>query len=176
MSSLRPSSGVKASPVVAVATAVACAGLAIPHHAVAQVTGGEEHCVVNVRTDDVLNVRRVPDNSDLIVNTHPHDEWGVIVTGECQGNWCPIEARHDAGWVHRHYISMVSPSLYCVTGVAPGDRLNVRAWPSSQSKVLTSLRRNQCDISFLPYATNGWRKIRVDGWQGWVNRRHLSGE
>jgi len=71
---------------------------------------------------------------------------------------------------------MVSPSLYCVTGVAPDDRLNLRAWPSPQSKVLARLPRNQCDIAFLPYARNGWQKIRVAGWEGWVNRRYLSGQ
>ena len=70
----------------------------------------------------------------------------------------------------------MSPSLYCVTGVAPGDRLNLRAWPSPQSKVLVRLSPNQCDIAFLPYARNGWQKIRVAGWEGWGTRRYLSGQ
>ena len=58
--------------------------------------------------------------------------------------------------------------MYCVSGVARGDELNLRAYPSPQSRVITQLHRRQCDIAFLPYAAGNWQKIRVDGWQGWV--------
>jgi hypothetical protein len=71
---------------------------------------------------------------------------------------------------------MVSPALYCVTGVARGDRLNLRAFPAATSRIVTRLSRNQCDIAFLPYATGTWQKVRVDGYEGWVNRRYVSAE
>lgn len=158
------------------ALAAGVPSLLAAHPARSQVIAGEEHCVVSVRSDDGLNVRKLPSAGSTIVNTLRHNECGVIVTAECNGNWCPVEARHDTGWIHRRYISMVSPSLYCVTGVALGDALNLRAWPSPQSRVLTRLPRNQCDIAFLPYASDGWQKIRVAGWEGWINRRFVSGE
>ncbi len=136
----------------------------------------EEHCVVNVATDDVLNVRRQPSSSSDIASRLRFNECDVIVVGDCQGNWCPVEARHDTGWVHKHYISMVSPYLYCVAGVAQDGHLDLRKWPSPGSKHLTRLRHDQCDIAFLPYATNNWQKIRVGGWEGWVERQFLSGQ
>lgn len=142
----------------------------------AQVVTGEEHCVVNVAPTDSLNVRRLPNSSSRVVNRLRHNACGVIVTGACQGNWCPVEANHDTGWINRRFISMVSPSLYCVAGVATADMLNVRAYPSPQSRVVTRLAHNSCGIAFLPYATQGWQKIRVDGWEGWVNRRFVSGQ
>jgi SH3-like domain-containing protein len=142
----------------------------------AQVVLGEEHCVINVRSDDALNVRQRPSSSSRVVATLPYGNCGIIVTGECRGNWCPIEDGHDAGWVNRRFISMVSPALYCVTGVSRGDRLNLRAFPSATSRVVRRLPRNQCDIAFLPYATGSWQKVRVDGYEGWVNRRYLSAE
>ncbi|MCJ8519225.1 SH3-like domain-containing protein [Pseudorhizobium tarimense] len=142
----------------------------------AQVVSGEEHCVVNIRADDVLNVRRQPSAKASIASRLRHNDCGVIVTGACHGDWCPVEARHDTGWVHSRYISMVSPSLYCVTGVSSNDRLNLRRWPSPQSQVVTTLPPNQCDIAFLPYATDGWQKVRVEGWEGWVDRRFVSGQ
>ncbi len=71
---------------------------------------------------------------------------------------------------------MVSPAMYCVSAVAPGDELNLRAFPSPQSRVVARLPRRQCDIAFLPHAVGKWQKIRVGGWQGWVNRRYLSGQ
>lgn len=137
---------------------------------------GEEHCVVNVRANDRLNMRERPSASSPIVARKRYSECGILVTGGARGNWVPVEDGHAIGWVHRHYIAMVSPSMYCVTGVVQGDVLNMRAWPSSQSRIIHRLPRNQCNISFLPYSVGNWQKIRVAGWQGWVNRRYLSGE
>ena len=140
------------------------------------VVQGEEHCVVNVRADDRLNMREQPSASSDIVARKRYGDCGIVVTGNCRGAWCPVEDGHSAGWVNKRFIAMVSPAMYCVSGVKAGDTLSVRAFPSSESKIVTRLPRNQCDIAFLPYATGGWQKIRVDGWQGWVNRRFLSGE
>jgi SH3-like domain-containing protein len=144
--------------------------------AAAQVVEGEEHCVINVATADRLKVRSQPDASASVVGRLRYGQCGVIVTGNCAGAWCPIEDGRVAGWINSRFISMVSPSLYCVTDVDAGDRLNVRAYPSTISRILTRLPPNQCDIAFLPYAVGSWQKIRVVGYEGWVNRRYLSGE
>ncbi len=160
---------------ILIAAPLALAGLADGARA-DPVVRGEEHCVVNVRADDALNMRTRPSARAPITARKRYAECGILVTGACQGNWCPVEDGHALGWVHRHYIAMVSPAMYCVSGVAPGDVLNVRAYPSPQSRVITRLDRRQCNIGFLPYAVGNWQKIRVDGWQGWVNRRYLSGQ
>lgn len=148
---------------------------AVPAHA-DPIAGGVEHCVVNVASDDALNIRSMPGAQASVTAAKRHDACGIVVTGACKGNWCPVEDGHVAGWVNRRFIAMVSPSLYCVAGVAPGDDLNLRAYPSPRSRVLTRLDRRQCGIAFLPYAVGSWQKIRVDGWEGWANRRHLSGQ
>jgi SH3-like domain-containing protein len=145
-----------------------------PAHA--QVVEGEEHCVVNVKASDALNLRAKGSASSKIVSTLPYGECGIVVTDACQGAWCPVEDGHDAGWVHSRFISMVSPSMYCVTGVGSGDLLNLRAYPSANSRILTKLPRQQCDIAFLPYSTGTWQKVRVEGYEGWANRKYLSGQ
>ncbi len=137
---------------------------------------GEEHCVVNVRSDDALNMRRYPNSTSEVVARKRHNDCGIRVNASCRGNWCPVEDGHSLGWAHRRYLAMVSPAMYCVSGVAPGDVLNLRAYPSPQSRVIHRLRRNQCGIAFLPYAVGNWQKIRFNGWQGWAYRRYLSGE
>ncbi|WP_034658599.1 SH3 domain-containing protein [Chelativorans sp. J32] len=137
---------------------------------------GAEHCVVNVRSDDVLNMREQPNSRARVRSRLRYGTCGIFVQDECRGNWCPVEDGHNTGWVHRHYIAMVSPAMYCATGIPPRGSLVLRAYPSPQSRVLTRLDRRQCEIAFLPYAVGGWQKIRVDGWQGWVERRNLSGE
>ena len=139
------------------------------------VVPGEEHCVVSVRSSDRLNLRARPSARAAVLAQKRYDECGILVRA-CVGVWCKIEDGHNLGWVHRRYISMISPAMYCVTALAPGDRLNVRAFPSPRSQVLTRLPQHRCEIAFLPYARGTWQKIRVNGWQGWVNRRYLSGE
>ncbi|HEX2256266.1 MAG TPA: SH3 domain-containing protein [Afifellaceae bacterium] len=140
------------------------------------VVPGEEHCVLNVRTDDILNLRDRPTSRSTIVARKRYGQCGLMVTGPCRGSWCPVEDGHTLGWAHRRYLAMVSPAMYCVTRVAPGDVLNLRAWPSPQSRVLARLDRRQCDIAFLPYASGSWQKIRAGGWEGWANRNYLSGQ
>src|SRR5688572_17089950 len=115
------------------------------------VVPGEEHCVVNVRPGDALNMRARPGSGSEIVARKRHNECGIRVNRRCRGNWCPVEDGHALGWAHRRYLAMVSPAIYCVTGVAPGDVLNIRAYPSAQSRVIHRLARNQCDIAFLPH-------------------------
>ena len=140
------------------------------------VSPSSEHCVTNVRSDDALNMRVGPGTSAGIITQKRYGECGIFLTGPCHGNWCPVEDGLYAGWVHRHYIAMVSPSLYCVHGVSPDDWLNLRAWPSPQSRVLARLDPRACGIAFLPYTVGNWQKIRVDGWEGWAHRRYLSGQ
>jgi SH3-like domain-containing protein len=142
----------------------------------AQVVQGEEHCVINVKASYVLNVRSRSSASSRVVATLRYGECGIVVADNCRGSWCPIEDGHNAGWVNSRFISMVSPAMYCVAGVRPGDGLNLRAFPSPISPILTVLSRRQCDISFLPYATGNWQKVRVRGHEGWVNRRFVSGQ
>ena len=144
--------------------------------AAAQVVEGEEHCVINVATIDRLNVRDEPSAGGEVVARLRYGSCGVVVTGACEGNWCPIEDGHVEGWVNSKFISMVSPALYCVDNVANNDVLNMRAFPSPVSKIVTELAPDQCDIAFLPYAVGGWQKVRADGYEGWVRRTYVSGQ
>ena len=160
-----------------VAALAAAALSALVGMAVAEpVVPGEEHCVVNVRADDALNMRAGPSAQTEVVAKKRYGECGIRVNDACAGNWCPVEDGHALGWVHRHYIAMVSPSLYCVSGVGDGDVLNLRAYPSAKSSILATLAPNQCDIAFLPYSVGSWQKIRVGGFSGWANRTYLSGQ
>lgn len=166
----------KTLPSLALACALAVLSVTAATAAPTQVVEGEEHCVVNVKTSDRLNVRVKAGAGSKVVTTHRYGDCGIIVTGACQGSWCPVEDGHFAGWVNSRFISMVSPALYCVSGVGPGDGLNLRAYPATTSRIVTVLARHQCDIAFLPYAVGSWQKVRAGGYEGWANRTYLSGQ
>ncbi|MEO6013235.1 MAG: SH3 domain-containing protein [Devosia sp.] len=144
--------------------------------ALAQVVEGEEHCIVNVASWDRLMVRSEPSASGEIVTKHRYGDCGIIVTSEPQAGWVRIEDGHYEGWVNSKYLSMVSPSLYCVSGVDEDDFLNLRAYPSVASRLVAALDPAQCDIAFLPYAVGAWQKVRVEGYVGWASRKYLSAQ
>ncbi len=149
--------------------------VALPLPAAADpIAQGAEHCVINVRSDDVLNLREAPNSQSAVLVGLRYGECGVIVIGACRGDWCPVEDGYHAGWAHRHHLGAVSPAKYCVIDVARNDVLNVRAWPSAQSRVLTALAPASCGIAFLPYSRDGWQKVRAGGWEGWVGARFLT--
>lgn len=149
---------------------------ASPRAAADPVVVGEEHCVVGVMPDDVLNLRTGPGTGYPVRAAFRPDACGIIVLAPCVDGWCRVEDGHNEGFVRSTFIAPVSPALYCVAGIAADDRLTVRSSPSPFAPVETTLAPNQCDIALLPHAERGWQHIRVDGWQGWVARRYLSGE
>ena len=136
------------------------------------VTPGEEHCVVNVATWDRLNIRSRPSSQSPVVVRKRYGSCGILVVGRCRALWCPVEDGHSAGWVNRRFLSMVSPARYCTKAA----RVKVRAYPSSESRVLVGLTAHTCGVAFLPYSQSNWQKIRVQGWEGWVKRTSVSGQ
>jgi SH3-like domain-containing protein len=165
-------------PLILAATLAAASLLSsLPASAVETfVVEGEEHCVVNVASWDRLNMRDEPNAGGDIVTRLRYGDCGIVVTGGPVGNWYPVEDGHYEGWVNGKYISMVSPSMYCVSGVDDDDVLNLRAWPSAVSKIILEIEPDACDIAFLPYAVGGWQKVRFDGYEGWVKAEFVSGQ
>jgi SH3-like domain-containing protein len=137
------------------------------------VRSGAEHCVVNVAPDDPLNLRAGPGTGHRVLARLPFARCGLTVTAACRGDWCPVEDGHNAGWVHRRYISDVSRSTNCLSPLARPRSVALRAWPADHSHVLAHLTPRSCGIALLPYQVEGWQKIRQDGWEGWVRLSDL---
>ena len=142
----------------------------------ADVVPGEEHCVVNVPSWDRLNIRSRPSSKSRVVARKRYGSCGLIVMGKCRSEWCPIEDGHIRGWANRQFLSMVSPSLYCTVNETRRGNVNLRAFPSPESRVLGALNKYTCGIAFLPYSRSIWQKVRVNGWEGWVTRDEVSGQ
>ena len=140
------------------------------------VVPGEEHCVVHVASWDRLNIRTGPSSHHAIIARKRYGTCGIQVVAPCRDQWCPVGDGHVRGWAHRRYLDMISPALYCVRSGTPQEARTIRAYPSYESRPLFTLGSRSCDIAFLPYARDGWQKIRARGWEGWVRRKILSGE
>jgi len=61
--------------------------------------------VVNVRADDVLNIRSGPSADHDIVGAAAPGSRDLAVTGPCEAAWCPVEHKATRGWVNRAFIT-----------------------------------------------------------------------
>lgn len=160
--------------------AVALAGLGATPGGAYPVVEGERHCVVGVAGNDVLNIRARPSASAPILGVARPGACDVVVGQGCRSNWCPVTTPTATGWASREFLGMVSPARYCVVGVAPTDRLNVRLGPSTRHRTLASLKPGQCGLSLAPpYRSGRWARIVLPGARpatGWVHGRYLSGQ
>jgi hypothetical protein len=66
--------------------------------------------VVNVRSDDVLNVRSGPSADFAIVGGLPPGSRGIAITDACRSAWCPVQHRSTTGWVNSVYLAPEEPS------------------------------------------------------------------
>jgi uncharacterized protein YcbK (DUF882 family) len=72
-------------------------------------TAAPVYMVANVERDDVLNVRRGPSTEfDVIGKLQPGSR-GVLITGECRKQWCPVQQASANGWVNRRYLANDEP-------------------------------------------------------------------
>ena len=62
--------------------------------------------VAGVAADDALNVRGSPDAGAGITGTIPATARGLVVSGICQAEWCPVSYRQQYGWVSRQFLEL----------------------------------------------------------------------
>jgi SH3 domain-containing protein len=65
--------------------------------------------VVNVRSDDVLNVRSGPSADFEIVGGLPPGSHGIAITSACRSTWCPVQHRAASGWVNSAFLAPEEP-------------------------------------------------------------------
>jgi len=93
----------------------------------------------NVPTDDVLNVREMPDAGSLQIGSLPYNATDIeVVAFSFQGNWAMINIEGQTGWVSTRFLKRIpdetnnSLSLQCF-GTEPFWSLNI-----TQNEILIS--------------------------------------
>ncbi len=181
-----PKSEVKSEPK---ATVEKVAALAPPPVASAPSPQSIEFRVANVAPDDVLNLRRGPAAATDIVVAIPPSTAGLILAGNCNGEWCPVVHGQHFGWVHRYFIAASSsasfpapaqpnrnPISYRVVGVTTGDVLNIRRIPDPESDVVATIPPTGNRIRLTGYCRREWCPVSHGRNEGWVNRQYLAVE
>ncbi len=75
--------------------------------------------------------------------------------------------------------SFSAPQLkvYAVTNVKTGDSLNMRAWPSTKSRIILAIPHNAKWVAStrqpVKKGNASWQQVNWNGISGWVNTRYL---
>lgn len=64
--------------------------------------------VAGVQDYDVLYIRSGPSQDHNSVGMIPPTGRGIVITGRCRDDWCPIRHRNVSGWVNRYYLAQDS--------------------------------------------------------------------
>jgi len=137
------------------------------------------YMVVNVTSDDVLNVRANAGVSHPIVGVIPHNGMGVEIAGageQVDGSlWVPIEYQEIAGWVNSNYLAH---QAYTVVNVASDDVLNVRANAGVAHPIVGTIppQGMGVEITGADAQVDGslWVPVVYRGITGWANSNYLA--
>ncbi len=75
-----------------------------PVEKVAQAGPAQTYKVAGVTEDDVLNVRLGPQMAAAVIGAIPRDARGVVVSGQCLAEWCPVTYQKQYGWVSQLFL------------------------------------------------------------------------
>ncbi|HRY05911.1 MAG TPA: SH3 domain-containing protein [Hyphomicrobiaceae bacterium] len=158
------------------------------HKPVGKSAYGATYRVVNVARDDVLNVRTGPAPTAPIVSTIRARAKGIVLVGNCTGEWCPVQLGPRQGWVNRYFLaaehggrrnalggrSSRNPLTYKVVRVPAGDVLNLRRRPDAQSAVVATIPPSGNRIRLTGYCVGEWCPVAYGRQSGWAHRYFLA--
>jgi hypothetical protein len=152
------------------AAACLCAAAVAPAHAQPERetrrSAQAAFMVVNVRSDDVLNIRSGPSTAFGVIGELPPDSRGITITGDCRSVWCPVQHQSTSGWVNRRFLAdeelssarqrrTPSPRLAALDPTPPD--LALRQRPGTETA--TSLPK----AAFLFFVAQGWAEHQAAG-------------
>ncbi len=143
--------------------------------------------VVNVSSDDVLNIRESASARSKKVGYIPYNASCVSFFGDTyysgKRKWIKVRYKNIQGWVNSRYLRSYNSSHTCsnvvfsVVNVSSDDVLNIRESASARSKKVGYIPYNASCVSFFGdtyySGKRKWIKIRYKNIQGWVNSRYL---
>ncbi len=149
--------------------------------------------VINIRWNDVLNIREGPGKEYGIIYGLPPDARGISL-GQCMQRgplvWCKVRYKCYSGWAARKYLARTAQGPrpdaggrpangYRVIGHTWPDMLNVRSGPGTQYPVTSRIPDNGINVRVFNCVSvpgYSWKWCRVDyrGNRGWAYAKYLA--
>lgn len=144
--------------------------------------------VINIRSNDTLNVRSDVNTSSKILGELGHNATGIHVTA-CFNGWCEIKYGCLRGYASQKYLSngsgavstsnQGSKNLYHVVGHTSSEELNVRNGPSTKYQITGTIPHNGSQIivnacNFINGYKYKWCQISYERLNGWAYGKYLA--
>ncbi|HPY40904.1 MAG TPA: SH3 domain-containing protein, partial [Thiolinea sp.] len=130
---------------VAFASVIALAGV-MPTQAATQFWQ-----VVNVSSNDVLNMRAGPTNNSDVIGSIPHNGQTVVATGNKQNSWVEVSWAGETGWVNQRFLrpasGQVANRVIQQTRPAPAQRQMRQTTVTRNASVSHTHPANECTRS-----------------------------
>ena len=144
--------------------------------------------VVNIRSNDTLNVRAGRSTSNRILGELQYNATGIYASA-CDGRWCAIKYGCLSGFASQKYLSngtrvtttstRNSSGSYHVIGHSSSEELNVRQGPSTKYSIVGTIPHNGSGI--IVNACNSisgfrykWCQVRYGSVTGWAYAKYLA--
>ncbi len=144
--------------------------------------------VVNIRSNDTLNVRAGRSTSNRILGELEFNATGIYASA-CDGRWCAVKYGCLSGFASQKYLSNGSrvtttstrtqSNTYHVVGHTPSEELNVRRGPSTKYSIIGTIPHNGSGI--IVNACNSisgfrykWCQVNYRGVTGWAYAKYLA--
>lgn len=148
--------------------------------------------IVDIRSDDVLNVRQGPSTKYPIIGSIPPDGEGIS-KGECTSrNWCLVKYKCIHGWASGKFMTSsgngkkpgVKSAYYKVIDHRYPDQLNVRRGPGTKFAIVGRIPHNGVNVRVRScrsfgarrsrWCTVQWTNSRGKTVNGWASGRYLA--
>ena len=124
-------------------------------------------------TADRLNLRAGPSTADRVRTILPRGAL-VTLTGRGSNGFLSVSYKGTSGWVYASYLRGGSPPSIGGATVRTVDRLNARAGPSTDARVLRTLPRGT-KLTLTGQSKNGFVAVKLGGRTAWVASGYLTG-
>lgn len=124
-------------------------------------------------TTDRLNLRSGPSTADGVRTVLPRGAL-VTLTGRGSNGYLSVSYKGTHGWAYATFLRGGSPPSIKNAKVRTTDRLNLRAGPSRDARVLRTLPRG-ARLTLSGESRNGYVAVAAGAQRGWVAAHYLSG-
>lgn len=118
-----------------------------------------------------LNLRKEASLESSVIGQYPTGTWMSVL--ETKDGWSKVEVGEKTGYVVSKYLTDTASERTMVIRTNTGANLNLRSQPSLEGDILGSYK-NGSSVKVL-LAGNGWHKVALDGAEGYMASRYLSG-
>lgn len=116
--------------------------------------------VVKVSAHDVLNVRHGPSSRHDIVGQVPAEGSGITMTGNCQGQWCPVRYAALEGWVFKAYLTREDGGVQAASTPHPAA---AQEQPSKTPPAQAARAASPPEQAFRYFVAQGWGEHHAAG-------------